>query len=169
MPFTPFHFGLGALGKAALGSRFSFAVFAGSQVLMDLEPGIKMFGGLDGPLHGPTHTIPGALLIALIAIFITEAWQRYGPESLVNRIGKSPLGVIVGTALFGTLSHIALDAMMHADMGLNQQMRQALGPGDEIASLPELLCTFALLAAPFVWLIRRKVDQLVREERLPRF
>jgi hypothetical protein len=41
MPFTPFHLGPGALFKAAGGEHFSFTIFAGSQVLMDIEPLIR--------------------------------------------------------------------------------------------------------------------------------
>lgn len=42
MPFTPFHLGPGALFKGAGDTRFSFMVFGGSQVLMDIEPLIRI-------------------------------------------------------------------------------------------------------------------------------
>ena len=38
MPFTPLHLGVGACCKAVGQRRFSFMIFAGTQVLMDIEP-----------------------------------------------------------------------------------------------------------------------------------
>ncbi len=169
VPFTPIHFGVGALGKAALGRRFSFAVFAGSQVLMDLEPGIKILGLLDGPLHGPTHTVLGALLIAVATAVIWEVWQRYGPSAIVDRIGRARHGIVVGTALFGTLSHVALDSIMHSDMGLNAEMRAAFGTGDLPAQWADIICFVALMSSPAAWLVRRWIEQLNADRLFPAF
>src|SRR3954470_9256120 len=66
MPFTPFHLGPGAAFKAIGGRHFSFMVFAGSQVLMDIEPLVAILQGR-AVLHGITHTILGALVIGLAA------------------------------------------------------------------------------------------------------
>ena len=54
MPFTPIHLGPGAALKAIGGRHFSFMVFGGSQVLMDIEPLSSERGGpsmslADGP------------------------------------------------------------------------------------------------------------------------
>ena len=38
MPFAPLHLGPGAAFKAIGGKHFSFMVFGGAQVLMDIEP-----------------------------------------------------------------------------------------------------------------------------------
>ncbi|AYH45777.1 hypothetical protein [Azoarcus sp. DN11] len=169
MPFTPIHFGVGALGKATLGRRFSFSVFAGSQVAMDVEPLVKLLGLLDGPLHGPTHTLVGALLIALVTIVAWEAWQCYGPPPLVERIGRVPRGVIIGTALFGTLTHFGLDSIMHGDMGLTPEMRATFGTGDIPAQWAEIICFVALSLSPVMWLVRREIERLAREGRIPPF
>ena len=69
MPFTPFHLGAGAALKAAGGDRFSFMVFGGTQALMDLEPGFMMLTG-GTPLHGPSHTLGGALVVGAVAALI---------------------------------------------------------------------------------------------------
>ncbi len=61
MPFTPFHLGPGALFKAVGGRHFSFMVFGGTQVLMDIEPLLGLIRGWP-VLHGYTHTLAGALL-----------------------------------------------------------------------------------------------------------
>lgn len=69
MPFTPFHLGPGALFKATGGRHFSFMVFGGAQVMMDIEPLIGLLQN-KSILHGYTHTLAGALLIGLAAALI---------------------------------------------------------------------------------------------------
>jgi hypothetical protein len=54
-PFTPFHLGPGLAFKSAGGDRFSFVVFGGAQVLIDVEPGVRLLLGHQY-VHGPTHT-----------------------------------------------------------------------------------------------------------------
>ncbi len=115
MPFTPFHLGPGALFKAALGKRFSFLVFAGSQVLIDLEPGVRMVVGTD-VLHGPTHSVAGALVIGAVAALIGRPISNLvlrlaAPDAQPVTWVASAVGAFVGT-----LSHVALDAVMHRDM-----------------------------------------------------
>jgi membrane-bound metal-dependent hydrolase YbcI (DUF457 family) len=115
VPFTPFHLGPGALFKAIGGDRFSFTIFGGSQVLMDIEPLVRMIRK-DGVLHGLSHTIAGASVVALIATAIgppvgTAALRLVGLSH--HLIGWR---VALVSALVGTYSHIALDAVMHGDM-----------------------------------------------------
>ena len=115
MPFTPFHLGPGFLAKAVLRDRFSFMVFGGAQVLMDVEALVRIYRG-DAVLHEPSHTVLGAVVIACIAGAIGR------PISLfVLRLFDIPhvtfgWGVSFATAYVATFSHIALDAVMHADM-----------------------------------------------------
>ncbi len=115
MPFTPFHLGPGAAFKAIGGDRFSFMVFGGSQVLIDLEPGYRMLAG-DAILHGPSHTLGGALLIAVIATVTGKPISEFVLRWLnAPRARISWLASTTG-AFVGTFSHVVLDAIMHADM-----------------------------------------------------
>jgi uncharacterized membrane protein YeaQ/YmgE (transglycosylase-associated protein family) len=115
MPFTPFHLGPGAAFKAIGGRRFSFMVFGGSQVLMDVEPLVAIVRGWP-ILHGVTHTILGALVIGMVA----GAIGRPIGELILNllRIPHCPITWPVSflSALVGACSHIGLDAVMHRDM-----------------------------------------------------
>ena len=86
MPFTPFHLGPGAAFKAIGGKHFSFMVFGGTQVLMDIEPLVAILRG-SPVLHGVTHTILGALVIGLVAV------QSAG-RSASSRSGCCGSGVI---------------------------------------------------------------------------
>ena len=115
MPFTPFHLGPGALFKAIGGERFSFMIFGGSQVLMDIEPLVRMIRG-DAVLHGISHTVAGAFVVAMVATAVGRP-----VSNLVLRhldISDRPIGWInaLVSAFVGTYSHIGLDAVMHGDM-----------------------------------------------------
>ncbi len=115
MPFTPIHLGPGAAFKAIGGKHFSFMVFGGSQVLMDIEPLIGIIQDKD-ILHGYTHTILGALLIGLIAGIIGRPIS-----ALVLKWMEIPHYPFTWAASFsgafiGTFSHIFFDAIMHSDM-----------------------------------------------------
>lgn len=115
MPFTPYHLGPGAAFKAIGGSRFSFLIFAGSQVLMDIEPLVRILRS-DVVLHGPSHTVLGALVIGLAAGAVGRPISELALH--VTGIGHRPIAwpVAFPSAFLGTYSHIVLDGMMHADM-----------------------------------------------------
>lgn len=115
MPFTPLHLGPGALFKGIGGDRFSFMVFGGSQVLMDLEPGFRMIVH-DPILHGPTHTLGGAAAIGLISTISGKPISEYVLKLIGYARPKMPwLAAAIG-AFAGTFSHIFFDAIMHSDM-----------------------------------------------------
>lgn len=115
MPFTPFHLGPGLAFKAVGGRHFSFLVFGGTQVLMDIEPLLGLLGLIDS-VHGLSHTLPGALLIGLLATLSGKpisntvlGWLRWrGPA--ISWAGAA------SAAWLGSFSHIGLDALMHADI-----------------------------------------------------
>jgi hypothetical protein len=115
MPVTPFHLGPGAVFKAIGGRRFSFMVFGGAQVLMDIEPLVGILRG-SVVLHGPSHTLAGALGIGTLAGLVgrpISAWvlRRLAIPHYPFTWTASFLGAYVGT-----FSHIVLDALMHPDM-----------------------------------------------------
>src|SRR5262245_27513917 len=115
MPFTPFHLGPGAVFKAAAGRRFSFMVFGGCEVLMDIEPLIHMVRG-DTLLHGPTHTISGALVIGAAAGSIGKPISEAVLRMLAIPYYPFTWPSSFVAAFAGTFSHIALDAVMHTDI-----------------------------------------------------
>jgi hypothetical protein len=126
MPFTPFHMGAALFVKPGLNKRFSLITFGSAQIAMDIEPGIGMITGAE-VLHGPSHTILGALVIALLVTlvapgicnFLLRRWNKevmhYKLPWLQEALPVSKVAVIVG-ALIGTFSHILLDSLMHYDI-----------------------------------------------------
>lgn len=115
MPITPLHLGPGLVFKAIGGRHFSFMVFGGAQVLIDLEP---LFGIVLGwpSLHGATHNLAGALLIGTLAGAVGRPVSERALRWL--RIAHAPFTWTASfvAAYVGTFSHVALDALMHADM-----------------------------------------------------
>ncbi len=126
MPFTPFHMGAALIVKPGLNKHFSVITFGIAQIAMDIEPGIGMLTGVE-VLHGPSHTIVGALIIALLVMlvspgicsFLLRRWNKevlhYKLPWLTEALPVSKGAVIFG-AFFGTLSHVLLDSLMHHDM-----------------------------------------------------
>lgn len=108
MPFTLFHLGPGIALKSLGGKRISLAMFAGAQVAMDIEPGIAMIRGA-ATLHGYSHTLPGALAIALACLPFKPLAERLFGVTISLR------AALVGT-LIGSFSHLLLDALVHSDI-----------------------------------------------------
>ena len=115
MPFTPFHLGPGAVFKAIGGRHFSFMIFGGSQVLIDLEPLVHMVRG-DPVLHGPAHTFVGALGVALVAAVVGRPVSEFVLQRLGARDASIGWTVAGASALLGTWSHVVLDGFIHRDM-----------------------------------------------------
>lgn len=125
MPFTPFHMGPGMALKSVAGNRFSLITFGAAQVAMDIEPGVGMLRGA-AVLHGWSHTYLGAAAIGAAVLLCRPAcnWilHRWNAELRHHRLNwvVSPepiawLPAAVG-AFAGTLSHVALDSLMHFDI-----------------------------------------------------
>ena len=112
MPITPLHFGPAFLMKGAIGARFSLLAFALSQVLLDIEPGLKLFGLIpeNGGLH-TGHTWPMGAGVAVLSVGGSLLWAR-----CVWRLQRCRLWAEASGATFGVVSHLLLDALYHADV-----------------------------------------------------
>lgn len=126
MPLTPFHLGPGAALKAALGARLSFAVFAFSQFLIDVEPVLHALLGSDR-LHAHLHTYAGATVVAIVSAlagrpaceWALRLWNSRLDTAQARWLGV-PANISRGAAwsgaFVGAYSHVAIDSIMHADM-----------------------------------------------------
>jgi membrane-bound metal-dependent hydrolase YbcI (DUF457 family) len=126
VPFTPFHFGPGALVKAVAPKYFSFTVFVFSQVLIDLESLYFLLGN-EWPVHRFFHTYAGASLIALASFLIGRPVCGFALAILRRSLPLTKSGFWAATklisipaalsgAVIGAYSHVALDSIMHSDM-----------------------------------------------------
>lgn len=137
MPFTPFHMGPGTAIKAVAGRHFSLTVFGLAQVLIDLEPLVRMLRH-DAVLHGFSHTYLGALLLAAVAATVGKplfGWLLWHWNVAARRARAEWASlhatiawrVAWGSALIGTLSHVWLDSFMHHDLHPWSPLSQANG------------------------------------------
>lgn len=116
MPFTPFHFGPGALVHSAAPKHVSFLVFCGANVLVDVEPLYYMLTQQQ-PIHRFFHTYSGATVAGLIIVAMFALVRRFAMP-LLQRLRLENLGVsaVALGAFAGTYSHVVLDSLMHTDM-----------------------------------------------------
>jgi hypothetical protein len=149
MPFTPFHFGVGAALKAAAPRHFSLSVFCFAQVLTDTEVLFHMARG-DALLHQHLHSPLGAALVGAVSFVVGRPacqwvlrWWHAADVQLKEYFDPAPgisqVAAITG-AWLGSFSHVALDAIMHADV-------RPLSPWSEQNALLGLLGPGALHAA----------------------
>ena len=97
MPFTPFHFGPGALVHAVAPRHVSFVAFCAANVAIDVEPLVWMLRG-EPPLHRFAHSFVGALAVALAA-----PWSDANPFLRVVT-----LDVLHGACVVAALAGIVL-------------------------------------------------------------
>ena len=64
MPITPLHFGAALPFELALRDRFSTVAFVLANAVMDIQPVLALGFGVPVAVHGWTHSLPGASLIA---------------------------------------------------------------------------------------------------------
>ena len=117
--------GAALIAKPGLNRNISVITFGIAQIAMDIEPGVGMLTGA-AVLHGPTHTILGALVIAYLVTLIAPSicnylLRRWNKEVTHHKLPWlvqpeiSKTAMAVG-AFFGTLSHVVLDSLMHHDI-----------------------------------------------------
>lgn len=166
MPFTPFHMGAGLLAKSGAEHRISLVSFSIAQVVMDIEPGIGMLRD-SAVLHGWTHTVAGALVIAALVTaispwFIRPVVARWNAEATHYRLPwllvSEPVrrSSVAAGAVFGTLSHVALDALIHADM----HPLAPVAAGNPLLGMVEhdsvyAGCAVAAITGSLLWAVRR--------------
>lgn len=110
MPITPLHFCPALLIKRAAGCGFSLTAFLTTQVLLDIEPGLKLLGLLpeSGGLHVGHNGATGAGVAAIAAV---STWLV-----LRLRCNRPTFWISAASAAIGVASHLVLDSIYHADV-----------------------------------------------------
>jgi hypothetical protein len=125
MPITPLHVGPGVLLKSLSGRRLSLAMFALTQVTMDLEVIARLALGR-AHLHGVTNSFLGATVVLLVTVpagrpacrSALRWWNRHLGPAQARWLGvrpEVPWGAAWAGGVLGVYAHVVLDAMMHAD------------------------------------------------------
>ena len=125
MPVTPFHLLAIIPLKAIAPHRFSWSVFALTNVVIDLEP-ITYYLITLYPSHNFFHTIIGATLIAILCATYGRRLCERAIKALhgelqdkeVKWIGEATISNAAARsgALIGAWSHLLLDSLMHEDI-----------------------------------------------------
>ncbi len=151
MPITPLHFGAALPFELALRDRFSTVAFVLANVVMDIQPVLALGFGVPIAVHGWTHSLLGATLIA--AALSSLAWHL--PRRLPYAAGF----------FAGALSHVALDSLMHHDLSPLWPWRE----GNPVISHLDVDISVVMLAPTALWcavtLWRVHRDQLRHPER----
>ena len=128
MPLTPFHLGPALLVDAAFGRWFGLGAFTLVQVAIDLEAAWNLVAG-SPRVHTNLHTLLGALLVAAALIVPAHlvrnalapgvrarlARRSDGLARLAPLFGRATWAATISGCLVGAVSHVLLDALMHAD------------------------------------------------------
>lgn len=127
MPFTPFHLALGGAAGGYTSGWLSFRAFCFANVLIDMEALYRLPLRLY-PVHDWLHTfLVGALLPLVLwfpvgkpfCLFISRWWNTLAIGTRLESVHISSeirtLPAIVGL-VFGGLSHVFLDSVMHTDI-----------------------------------------------------
>ena len=166
MPFTPFHIGAGLIVKPTTNHNFSLLSFGLAQIAMDIEPMVGILRDAD-VLHGPSHTLVGALVIAILVAWLSPPLcnailRRCNREVAHHKLEwlREPdvvsKSAVWAGALFGTISHVVLDSLMHHDI-------KPLAPFSDVNPLLDLvshdgvyqLCVVIGLLGGSTWLCRK--------------
>jgi membrane-bound metal-dependent hydrolase YbcI (DUF457 family) len=116
VPFTPFHFGPGALVHSAAPKHISFLAFCGANVLVDVEPLYCMLTH-QYPIHRFFHTYVGATVAGLVVVALFVLARRFAlPLLQLLRLQDLSVRTVALGAFAGTYTHVVLDSLMHPDM-----------------------------------------------------
>lgn len=110
MPITYLHFGPALLLKGVAGNRLNLKTFALTQVLLDMEPGLKIIGLLPegAGLHtGHTWALGGYMAMAAVV----GSWLVRRSRGVTPSAWKSGFSVVLGV-----VSHLLLDGIYHTDV-----------------------------------------------------
>jgi membrane-bound metal-dependent hydrolase YbcI (DUF457 family) len=120
MPFTPFHFGP-ALGLGLLLRKYVHTpTFVLASAILDVEPLLVLYYGLDYPLHGYLHTFVLAFVVGLLlgypAFVLERALQPIYKVFLLETGNDLKLKSFLLAGAFGTTFHVLLDSPLYTDI-----------------------------------------------------
>lgn len=168
MPFTPFHFGPGAVIHAMAPKQVSFLAFCTANVMIDVEPLYFMITRHDR-LHQFFHTYIGATLVALATLLLFLGCRafarRFWLPNLFEWQGLQLKQVAFG-AIIGTYSHIVFDSIMHMDITPFAPFSD-INPLLRIVSLSTLhwICFGAGVVALFILVVRKLINDEITASR----
>jgi membrane-bound metal-dependent hydrolase YbcI (DUF457 family) len=162
MPFTPFHLGPALFFGLLLFAFIDFPTFLVANVIVDLEPFLVVFLGLDYPLHGFFHSFIGGTLVAVVLAFVMFKLS-YITLTLMKFFRlehKASWKQIMAASLLGVYSHILLDAPLYPDIRpfYPFDVNPFFSNDMAISIYIYMFCIFSLLAGTMIYIIRLAVQ-----------
>jgi len=118
LPFTPFHIGPALLIYSVFLFLDPFALVIGG-LIPDIEPFSRLYLGLGNAVHGPLHSLVGPIfLLPFTLLFTLLTWKVYARIHPSTKLRRTLWQVSLISALFGSYSHIFLDAFLYSEMNL---------------------------------------------------
>ncbi|XHH10432.1 MAG: hydrolase [Candidatus Bathyarchaeia archaeon] len=120
MPFTPLHLGPALMVGLPLRKLVHLPTFLVANIILDIEPLLVLYLGLNLPLHGFLHTFLSALAVGLLLGFAMYSLERHLTgfylklELETNKV--LPLKSFLIAGVFGTALHVVLDALIYSEM-----------------------------------------------------
>jgi membrane-bound metal-dependent hydrolase YbcI (DUF457 family) len=169
VPVTPFHFGVGMLGKGLVPRRVSLTAFLVSQFVIDLEVAYYMLLRHEYPFHRWAHTfLVGGAMGVLVGIGVVvggRVLRAFGGRGWrVPDLREASGAPAVAGGLLGALTHPVLDGVMHDDIAPLRPFSMA-NPFHEAVSITLLhlgLVATALVGGVLLAFAARKLLQRAR-------
>lgn len=155
MPITPLHFGINGTISSISPSRIDIISCILANVLLDIQPFLVIFFGLNIKLHGISHS----LIFGVIACLLFFTLYGVAVKKIFNI--KKPLSAYILGGVVGGILHIIVDSFYHSDVEPFYPFSTAnfayLGLAGEIMLICLLgyITFFIALAIRFYW---KKVD-----------
>jgi hypothetical protein len=120
MPFTPFHLGPALGFGLPLRNYMHLPTFILANVILDVEPFLVLFFGLNYPLHGYLHTFLLAFFVGLALGYVMFLLERiFHPLYrifLLESRNKLSLKSFFAAGVSGTMLHALLDSPLYGEM-----------------------------------------------------
>jgi len=168
MPFTPFHLGPALFFGMLLFAFIDFPTFLTANVIVDLEPFLVVFLGLDYPLHGFFHSFAGGTIIAIFLAFLMFRFSGIfsGVMKFFRLEQEVSLKRVMTTSLAGVYFHILLDSPLYPDIKpLYPLDVNPFFSSDMVISIYiYMFCIFSLLAGTMIYVIRLAVQAMKKSK-----
>jgi hypothetical protein len=120
MPFTPFHLGPALSFGLPLRKYMHTPTFVVANVIVDVEPFLVLFLGLNYPLHGYLHTFFLAFFVGLalgyVMFYLEKIFHPIFKMLLLEKDQTLNLRSFLAPGVLGTLFHVLLDSPLYSDI-----------------------------------------------------
>ena len=157
MPLTPFHLGPASTFGLIFNRYINLTTFLIANIIIDIEPFLILFLGLNFNLHGFLHSFLGggiiATLLSLIIIIFAKKIQKINLPGIKQNFSKK---AIVIASFSGIYLHILFDSPLYKDIKPFYPSSYNPFYGVLSASIIYNICIVLFIAAVLIYIFRKK-------------